>query len=183
MYSTQKNADYDRHSVPIYEELARMPPFQRKTMVLVGSDGAGKDSLVSKLLTKDAERLGGCNYITWSLDQPCYKITRWRDLTFCTFRIFGNTILGCTFSGVDELHLTVTASMLSMLRTGSGRCFSQTTLPWSQVGSNSAAKNLGQNYRQMEWRYLWAYIFSDSNATHVQEAPWRGRFRTRILVR
>ena len=58
MYSTQKNADYDRHSVPIYEELARMPPFQRKTMVLVGADSAGKDSLVSKLLTKDPDRLG-----------------------------------------------------------------------------------------------------------------------------
>ena len=58
MYSTQKNADYDRHAIPIYEELARMPPFQRKTMVLVGSDGAGKDSLVSKLLTKDPDRLG-----------------------------------------------------------------------------------------------------------------------------
>jgi len=57
MYSAQKNADYDRHSIPIYEELARMPPFQRKTMVLVGSDGAGKDSLVSKLLTKDPDRL------------------------------------------------------------------------------------------------------------------------------
>lgn len=57
MYSTQKNADYDRHSVPIYEELARMPPFQRKTMVLVGSDNTGKDSLVSKLLTKDPDRL------------------------------------------------------------------------------------------------------------------------------
>ena len=27
-------------------------------MVLVGSDGAGKDMLVSKLLTKDPERLG-----------------------------------------------------------------------------------------------------------------------------
>ena len=66
MYSTQKNADYDRHSVPIYEELARMPPFQRKTMVLVGSDSTGKDSLVSKLLTKDSERLGvctECNYL------------------------------------------------------------------------------------------------------------------------
>lgn len=56
-YSAQRNADFDRHSIPIYEELARMPPFQRKTMVLVGSDGAGKDMLVSKLLTKDPERL------------------------------------------------------------------------------------------------------------------------------
>eukprot|EP00116_Pleurobrachia_bachei_P006208 sb/3466470/ len=58
MYSAQKNAEYDRHSIPIYEELARMPPFQRKTMVLVGSDSAGRDSLVSKLLTKDSERFG-----------------------------------------------------------------------------------------------------------------------------
>ena len=58
MYSAQKNADYDRHSIPIYEELARMPPFQRRTMVLVGSDGAGKDMLVSTLLVKDPERLG-----------------------------------------------------------------------------------------------------------------------------
>ena len=34
-----------------------MPPFQRKTMVLVGPETAGKDALVSKLLTKEPDRL------------------------------------------------------------------------------------------------------------------------------
>lgn len=57
MYSAQKNAEYDKHALPVYEELARMPPFQRKTMVLVGPETAGKDALVSKLLTKEPDRL------------------------------------------------------------------------------------------------------------------------------
>ena len=30
------NAAFDRLNVPIYEEVAKMPPFERKTLLLIG---------------------------------------------------------------------------------------------------------------------------------------------------
>ncbi|KAK7886235.1 hypothetical protein WMY93_025856 [Mugilogobius chulae] len=35
MYLTSKNAEFDRYELQIYEEVTRMPPFQRKTLVLM----------------------------------------------------------------------------------------------------------------------------------------------------
>ncbi|OWK06572.1 hypothetical protein Celaphus_00012112, partial [Cervus elaphus hippelaphus] len=37
MYLTTRNAEFDRHEIQIYEEVAKMPPFQRKTLVLIGA--------------------------------------------------------------------------------------------------------------------------------------------------
>lgn len=35
--------DFDRHEMTIYEEVAKMPPFHRKTLVLVGKDISVKE--------------------------------------------------------------------------------------------------------------------------------------------
>ena len=35
-----------------------MPPFQRKTLVLIGAQGVGRRSLISKLVLNDPERFG-----------------------------------------------------------------------------------------------------------------------------
>ncbi|KAG7256894.1 hypothetical protein CRUP_021056 [Coryphaenoides rupestris] len=35
MYLTTKNAEFDRHELRIYEEVAKVPPFKRKTLVLI----------------------------------------------------------------------------------------------------------------------------------------------------
>lgn len=43
-------AEYDRNDIVLYEEVARMPPFQRKTVVLVGPPGVGKRTLKERLL-------------------------------------------------------------------------------------------------------------------------------------
>ncbi|NXL68873.1 MPP2 protein, partial [Chordeiles acutipennis] len=49
---------FDRHELLIYEEVARVPPFRRKTLVLIGAQGVGRRSLKSKLILADQARYG-----------------------------------------------------------------------------------------------------------------------------
>ncbi|KAM6957689.1 MAGUK p55 subfamily member 2-like [Aplochiton taeniatus] len=58
MYVTTRNAEFDRHELLIYEEVAKVPPFQRKTLVLIGAQGVGRRSLKNRLLLKDPQRFG-----------------------------------------------------------------------------------------------------------------------------
>ncbi|XP_030637982.1 MAGUK p55 subfamily member 2a isoform X2 [Chanos chanos] len=58
MYLTTKNAEFDRHELLIYEEVAKMPPFQRKTLVLIGAQGVGRRSLKNKLLISEPQHYG-----------------------------------------------------------------------------------------------------------------------------
>ncbi|XP_041963194.1 MAGUK p55 subfamily member 6a isoform X3 [Alosa sapidissima] len=58
MYLTAKNAEFDRHELQIYEEVARMPPFQRKTLVLIGAQGVGRRSLKNRLIVLNPLRYG-----------------------------------------------------------------------------------------------------------------------------
>uniref|UniRef100_A0A8D0H337 MAGUK p55 scaffold protein 2 n=1 Tax=Sphenodon punctatus TaxID=8508 RepID=A0A8D0H337_SPHPU len=58
MYLTTKNAEFDRHELLIYEEVARMPPFRRKTLVLIGAQGVGRRSLKNKLIMSDQVHYG-----------------------------------------------------------------------------------------------------------------------------
>ncbi|XP_005062289.1 PREDICTED: MAGUK p55 subfamily member 2 [Ficedula albicollis] len=67
MYLTTKNAEFDRHELLIYEEVARMPPFRRKTLVLIGAQGVGRRSLKNKLIMSDQARYG----TTIPCERPC----------------------------------------------------------------------------------------------------------------
>ncbi|KAJ8290667.1 hypothetical protein GJAV_G00016100 [Gymnothorax javanicus] len=58
MYLTSKNAEFDRHELQIYEEVARMPPFQRKTLVLIGAQGVGRRSLKNRLIVFNSNYFG-----------------------------------------------------------------------------------------------------------------------------
>ncbi|TRY94310.1 hypothetical protein DNTS_030390, partial [Danionella cerebrum] len=58
MYLTAKNAEFDRHELQIYEEVAKMPPFQRKTLVLIGAQGVGRRSLKNRLIVLNPLRFG-----------------------------------------------------------------------------------------------------------------------------
>ncbi|XP_067111571.1 MAGUK p55 subfamily member 6b isoform X1 [Osmerus mordax] len=58
MYLTAKNAEFDRHELQIYEEVAKMPPFQRKTLVLIGAQGVGRRSLKNRLVVLNPTRFG-----------------------------------------------------------------------------------------------------------------------------
>ncbi|XP_070569909.1 protein PALS2-like isoform X2 [Ptychodera flava] len=58
MYESGRNQDFDRHELMIYEEVARMPPFQRKTLVIIGAQGVGRRTLKNKLINHDPTRFG-----------------------------------------------------------------------------------------------------------------------------
>ncbi|XP_078140836.1 MAGUK p55 subfamily member 2a isoform X2 [Centroberyx gerrardi] len=58
MYLTTKNAEFDRHELLIYEEVAKVPPFKRKTLVLIGAQGVGRRRLKNKLLLRDPQHFG-----------------------------------------------------------------------------------------------------------------------------
>lgn len=58
MYLTSKNAEFDRFELQIYEEVAKMPPFQRKTLVLIGAQGVGRRSLKNRLIVMNPVRYG-----------------------------------------------------------------------------------------------------------------------------
>ncbi|XP_075068343.1 protein PALS2 isoform X2 [Mixophyes fleayi] len=58
MYLTTRNAEFDRHEIQIYEEVARMPPFQRKTLVLIGAQGVGRRSLKNRLIVINPTQFG-----------------------------------------------------------------------------------------------------------------------------
>ncbi|ELK12589.1 MAGUK p55 subfamily member 6 [Pteropus alecto] len=58
MYLTTRNAEFDRHEIQIYEEVAKMPPFQRKTLVLIGAQGVGRRSLKNRFIVLNPTRFG-----------------------------------------------------------------------------------------------------------------------------
>ncbi|NWH77536.1 MPP6 protein, partial [Piaya cayana] len=58
MYLTTRNAEFDRHEIQIYEEVAKMPPFQRKTLVLIGAQGVGRRSLKNRFIVLHPTRFG-----------------------------------------------------------------------------------------------------------------------------
>ncbi|KAB5517958.1 hypothetical protein PHYPO_G00173550 [Pangasianodon hypophthalmus] len=58
MYLTSRNAEFDHHELQIYEEVVCMPPFQRRTLVLIGAQGVGRRSLKNRLLVLHPDRYG-----------------------------------------------------------------------------------------------------------------------------
>jgi len=51
--------ELDRTDLLIYEEVARMPPFQRKTLVLLGAKSVGRRTLKQRLVKADPSRFAG----------------------------------------------------------------------------------------------------------------------------
>lgn len=58
MYKTKENAEYDKADLVLYEEVTRMPPFKRKTLVLVGVQGVGRRTLKNRLINSDQTKFG-----------------------------------------------------------------------------------------------------------------------------
>ncbi|TSO05455.1 MAGUK p55 subfamily member 6 [Bagarius yarrelli] len=50
--------DFDSHELQIYEEVACLPPFQRRTLIMIGAQGVGRRSLKKRLLMLHPERYG-----------------------------------------------------------------------------------------------------------------------------
>uniref|UniRef100_A0A8C4GUU6 Protein associated with LIN7 2, MAGUK p55 family member a n=1 Tax=Dicentrarchus labrax TaxID=13489 RepID=A0A8C4GUU6_DICLA len=51
-------SEFDRYELQIYEEVAKMPPFQRKTLVVIGAQGVGRRSLKNRLIVMNPLRYG-----------------------------------------------------------------------------------------------------------------------------
>jgi len=51
-------SEFDRHEILLYEEVAKVPPFKRKTLILIGAQGVGRRRLKNKLLLRDSLLFG-----------------------------------------------------------------------------------------------------------------------------
>ncbi|XP_014213419.1 MAGUK p55 subfamily member 6 isoform X2 [Copidosoma floridanum] len=58
MYESKSNGEFDDAELLLYEEVARMPPFRRKTLALVGPRGVGRRTLKNRLINSDPEKFG-----------------------------------------------------------------------------------------------------------------------------
>lgn len=69
-YQAKLNSTFDRSEIMVYEEVARMPPFQRKTLVLVGAPGVGRRTLKQRLIKADPSRFGSATPHTSRAQKP-----------------------------------------------------------------------------------------------------------------
>lgn len=58
LFNAKEHSMLDKADLKLYEEVARMPPFQRKTLILIGTEGIGRRTLKTKLLNLDPDRFG-----------------------------------------------------------------------------------------------------------------------------
>ncbi|XP_043288288.1 protein PALS2 isoform X2 [Venturia canescens] len=58
MYESKSNGEFDSAELLLYEEVAKMPPFRRKTLALVGPRGVGRRTLKNRLINSDPEKFG-----------------------------------------------------------------------------------------------------------------------------
>ena len=56
MYQLQHYNDFEKAELQLYEEVCHMPPFDRKTLVLIGAQGVGRRTLKQRLITYDPDR-------------------------------------------------------------------------------------------------------------------------------
>ncbi|XP_053209648.1 MAGUK p55 subfamily member 2-like, partial [Panonychus citri] len=56
MYQIEANNYFDKAELILYEEVCRIPPFERKTLVLVGAQGVGRRTLKQRLTSYDSDR-------------------------------------------------------------------------------------------------------------------------------
>ena len=59
MYQSKSASDFDKAELILYEEVTRMPPFRRRTLALIGSQGVGRRTLKNRLINSDTSRFGG----------------------------------------------------------------------------------------------------------------------------
>lgn len=50
--------EFDKAELLLYEEVARMPPFERKTLVLLGAQGVGRRTMKNRLIREDPSKFG-----------------------------------------------------------------------------------------------------------------------------
>ncbi|ODM94967.1 MAGUK p55 subfamily member 2 [Orchesella cincta] len=58
VYTAKQNSEFDRAELILYEEVTRMPPFRRKTLVIVGTSMIARRTLKNRLINSDPNRFG-----------------------------------------------------------------------------------------------------------------------------
>lgn len=58
IYNLGQNCDFDKAEIQLYEEVCRTPAFERRTLVLIGANGVGKQAFKARLVASDPERFG-----------------------------------------------------------------------------------------------------------------------------
>ncbi|CAL8135551.1 unnamed protein product [Orchesella dallaii] len=58
VYQAKQNSEFDRAELILYEEVTRMPPFRRKTLVIVGTSMIARRTLKNRLINSDPNRFG-----------------------------------------------------------------------------------------------------------------------------
>lgn len=66
------SSEFDRHEILLYEEVAKVPAFKRKTLILIGAQGVGRRRLMNKLLLRDPLLFGATI--------PCRKTNQTKNL-------------------------------------------------------------------------------------------------------
>lgn len=56
LYESRANTQFDKAELSLYEEVVKLPPFRRKTLILVGAHGVGRRTLKTKILNSDPDR-------------------------------------------------------------------------------------------------------------------------------
>ena len=80
LFNAKEHSLLDKADLKLYEEVARMPPFQRKTLVLIGTEGIGRRTLKNKLLNLDPDRFGATIPRKYIID---YKLEKKKKRCMC----------------------------------------------------------------------------------------------------
>lgn len=68
LYQSKSSSDFDKAELILYEEVTRMPPFKRKTLVLIGTQGVGRRTIKNRLINSDPEKFAGVS--PWTSRPP-----------------------------------------------------------------------------------------------------------------
>lgn len=56
MYQLKQCSEFEKADLVLYEEVCRLPPFERKSLILIGAQGVGRRTLKNRLIGYDQER-------------------------------------------------------------------------------------------------------------------------------
>jgi len=68
IYQTKTSSDFDKADLVLYEEVTKMPPFKRKTLVLIGTEGVGRRTIKNRLINSDPNKFG--SVVPWTSRPP-----------------------------------------------------------------------------------------------------------------
>ena len=115
-YHVRKNLDFDKAELILYECVEKMPPFSRKTLVLVSPPGVSKQPLIHRLVDSNPDMFGTTIPLTsrpmgdYEIDgESCWFVSQERMLEgldnneFLDMGEHDNYLFGTTFESVRNI--------------------------------------------------------------------------------